>query len=219
MVRLLYGGSVKPGKRAELLGVDHVNGALVGGASLKADDFWAYRRGGRLRRQPPRPPGRASGICSAVYGRVAAARPWNPAADRLERSAAPRARPETNPPRTGPRGPVVNGCCLCNEILLVIHLLIALALVGVVLLQRSEGGGLGIGGGTGMMSSRGQSNLLDARDGGAGGGVHGHEPAAGDPGERGVPAVGAGRGGAPCPRPPAAESPADVDAIPDVPTD
>lgn len=40
-VRLLYGGSVKPGNAAELLGVDHVNGALVGGASLKADDFWA----------------------------------------------------------------------------------------------------------------------------------------------------------------------------------
>jgi len=41
VVRLLYGGSVKPGNAAELLGVDHVNGALVGGASLKADDFWA----------------------------------------------------------------------------------------------------------------------------------------------------------------------------------
>jgi triosephosphate isomerase len=40
-VRLLYGGSVKPGNAAELLGVDHVNGALVGGASLKAEDFWA----------------------------------------------------------------------------------------------------------------------------------------------------------------------------------
>ncbi|NBC94865.1 MAG: triose-phosphate isomerase [Deinococcus-Thermus bacterium] len=40
-VRLLYGGSVKPGNAAELLGVDHVDGALVGGASLKADDFWA----------------------------------------------------------------------------------------------------------------------------------------------------------------------------------
>lgn len=38
-VRLLYGGSVKPGNAKELLGVPHVNGALVGGASLKADDF------------------------------------------------------------------------------------------------------------------------------------------------------------------------------------
>lgn len=38
-VRLLYGGSVKPSNAAELMHVDHVDGALVGGASLKADDF------------------------------------------------------------------------------------------------------------------------------------------------------------------------------------
>ena len=40
-VRILYGGSVKPGNAAELLAVADVNGALVGGASLKAEDFWA----------------------------------------------------------------------------------------------------------------------------------------------------------------------------------
>ena len=47
-------------------------------------------------------------------------------------------------------------------VLLVIHLFIAVSLVGVVLLQRSEGGGLGIGGGTmgGLMTSRGSANLL-----------------------------------------------------------
>ena len=38
-MRLLYGGSVKPGNAAELMAVENVNGALVGGASLKADDF------------------------------------------------------------------------------------------------------------------------------------------------------------------------------------
>ena len=38
-VRLLYGGSVKPSNAAEILGVAEVNGALVGGASLKAADF------------------------------------------------------------------------------------------------------------------------------------------------------------------------------------
>ena len=38
-IRLLYGGSVKPGNAAELLAVENVDGALVGGASLKADDF------------------------------------------------------------------------------------------------------------------------------------------------------------------------------------
>lgn len=49
-----------------------------------------------------------------------------------------------------------------ETVLLVIHLLIALALVGVILIQRSEGGGLGIGGGTmgGMMTTRGSANLL-----------------------------------------------------------
>lgn len=40
-VRILYGGSVKPSNAVELMAVPEVNGALVGGASLKADDFWA----------------------------------------------------------------------------------------------------------------------------------------------------------------------------------
>ena len=40
-VRILYGGSVKPENAAEILAVENVNGALVGGASLKAEDFWA----------------------------------------------------------------------------------------------------------------------------------------------------------------------------------
>ena len=39
-VRILYGGSVKPGNAAELMAVENVDGALVGGASLKAEDFW-----------------------------------------------------------------------------------------------------------------------------------------------------------------------------------
>jgi len=38
-IKILYGGSVKPANAKELLGVENVNGALVGGASLKADDF------------------------------------------------------------------------------------------------------------------------------------------------------------------------------------
>ena len=37
--RILYGGSVKPSNAAELMAVENVNGALVGGASLKADSF------------------------------------------------------------------------------------------------------------------------------------------------------------------------------------
>ncbi|MBX3454970.1 preprotein translocase subunit SecG [Ferrovibrio sp.] len=45
---------------------------------------------------------------------------------------------------------------------LVVHLLLALGLIGVILLQRSEGGALGIGGGGGggLFTSRGQANLL-----------------------------------------------------------
>ncbi len=39
-MRILYGGSVKPGNAAELLGQPDIDGALVGGASLKAEDFW-----------------------------------------------------------------------------------------------------------------------------------------------------------------------------------
>jgi len=38
-LRILYGGSVKPTNANELMSVPHVNGALVGGASLKAEDF------------------------------------------------------------------------------------------------------------------------------------------------------------------------------------
>jgi triosephosphate isomerase len=40
-VRVLYGGSVKPSNAAELMAIPEVNGALVGGASLKVEDFWA----------------------------------------------------------------------------------------------------------------------------------------------------------------------------------
>ncbi|MDP6815381.1 MAG: triose-phosphate isomerase [Alphaproteobacteria bacterium] len=39
-MRILYGGSVKPGNAAELMAVADVDGALVGGASLTAADFW-----------------------------------------------------------------------------------------------------------------------------------------------------------------------------------
>ena len=48
-----------------------------------------------------------------------------------------------------------------QTILLVIHVVVALAMVGVILLQRSEGGALGIGGGGGgLISGSGAANLL-----------------------------------------------------------
>jgi triosephosphate isomerase (TIM) len=43
-VRLLYGGSVKDSNAAELLAAGDVDGALVGGASLKAADFLAIAK-------------------------------------------------------------------------------------------------------------------------------------------------------------------------------
>ena len=39
--RILYGGSVNPGNAREILSLADVDGGLIGGASLKADDFWA----------------------------------------------------------------------------------------------------------------------------------------------------------------------------------
>ena len=47
-----------------------------------------------------------------------------------------------------------------ETVIIVIHLMVIVALVAVVLLQRSEGGALGIGGGNAFMSSRGQGNVL-----------------------------------------------------------
>jgi triosephosphate isomerase len=44
-IRILYGGSVKPSNAADLMAVPNVNGALVGGASLKAADFLAIAAG------------------------------------------------------------------------------------------------------------------------------------------------------------------------------
>jgi triosephosphate isomerase len=48
-IRVLYGGSVKPGNTAELMAQSEIDGALVGGASLDPDDFARiiqYRRSG-----------------------------------------------------------------------------------------------------------------------------------------------------------------------------
>jgi preprotein translocase subunit SecG len=47
-----------------------------------------------------------------------------------------------------------------QTVVIVIHLMIVATLIGAVLLQKSEGGGLGVGGGGGFMSSRGTANLL-----------------------------------------------------------
>jgi preprotein translocase subunit SecG len=47
-----------------------------------------------------------------------------------------------------------------QHVIIVIHLMLVLAMIGVVLLQRSEGGGLGIGSTGGFMTSRGTANVL-----------------------------------------------------------
>ncbi|MBN9559619.1 MAG: triose-phosphate isomerase [Alphaproteobacteria bacterium] len=49
-IRILYGGSVKPSNAGALLAVPNVGGALVGGASLKAEDFLGIARGAIARR-------------------------------------------------------------------------------------------------------------------------------------------------------------------------
>lgn len=47
-----------------------------------------------------------------------------------------------------------------ETVIIVIHLMVIVALIAVVLMQRSEGGALGIGGGGNFMSTRGQTNVL-----------------------------------------------------------
>ncbi|WP_291842252.1 preprotein translocase subunit SecG [Bradyrhizobium sp.] len=47
-----------------------------------------------------------------------------------------------------------------QTVIIIVHLMIVAVLIGAVLLQKSEGGGLGMGGGAGFMSSRGTANLL-----------------------------------------------------------
>ena len=47
-----------------------------------------------------------------------------------------------------------------RTVIIVVHLMVVLAMIGVVLLQRSEGGGLGIGSTGGFLSSRGTANVL-----------------------------------------------------------
>src|SRR3546814_15106332 len=94
-------------------------------------------------------------------GRKTADRPFRtPDRDRCRGVESPRAFPHWLQGVKAPRlyvaetGPMMT-------FLLVVHILLALALIGVILMQRSEGGSLGIGGGGGgFMSARGQANLL-----------------------------------------------------------
>jgi len=55
---------------------------------------------------------------------------------------------------------VCDGRQKMQTVAIVIHLMIVATLIATVLLQKSEGGGLGVGGGAGFMSSRGTANLL-----------------------------------------------------------
>jgi len=68
-----------------------------------------------------------------------------------------------------------------QHVIIVIHLMLVLALIGVVLLQRSEGGGLGIGSSGGFMTSRGTANVL-TRACNPGGAVLCDQPRPVDPG-------------------------------------
>ena len=73
-VPLLYGGSVKPTNAAEIFALENVDGALVGGASLKAQDFGPHHHGlGRIRRGlnalnwPPQSVGSPDAPCLRCY--------------------------------------------------------------------------------------------------------------------------------------------------------
>ncbi len=103
----------------------------------RADPLWRLGQARQCRR-PPR----------AAEGRRRAGRRRE-----LDRGRLPRYRP-----RCRPQGPDS-----MTTVLLVVHLFVTLALIGVVLIQRSEGGGLGIGNSQGMgafMGGRGTANLL-----------------------------------------------------------
>ena len=152
-VRILYGGSVKPSNAAELMAVENVNGALVGGASLVAADFLGIA-GAYLARHRARhrleSGAHAKGSCGSLILRPpmlqAAATNGLRAADALWRSR-------------------LRFLETMQTVLIIVHLIIVLALIGVVLLQRSEGGGMGLGGGggggvSGFMTGRGQANAL-----------------------------------------------------------
>src|SRR3974390_567828 len=72
-----------------------------------------------------------------------------------------------------------------QTVIIVVHLMIVVVLIGAVLLQKSEGGGLGMGGGAGFMSSRGTANLLTRTTAVRGVGFFSHGPVsvlAGEPG-------------------------------------
>jgi preprotein translocase subunit SecG len=69
-----------------------------------------------------------------------------------------------------------------QHVIIVIHLMLVLALIGVVLLQRSEGGGLGIGSTGGFMTSRGTANVLTRATAILAGLFFRHQPVAFDPG-------------------------------------
>jgi preprotein translocase subunit SecG len=64
------------------------------------------------------------------------------------------------PGQSARSGSVWTDIGLMQQVIIVIHLMLVLALIGVVLLQRSEGGGLGIGSTGGFMTSRGTANVL-----------------------------------------------------------
>ena len=69
-----------------------------------------------------------------------------------------------------------------QTVLIVIHLMIVSAMIGLVLLQKSEGGGLGMGGGGGgFLTSRGTLQRADAHHRDPGGGLLRHQPGAVDP--------------------------------------
>ena len=112
-IRILYGGSVKPSNAKELLAVANVDGALVGGASLKAEDFL-----GIAARLPVEPARKSVAACAGVEMR---------GGDRVETAA----NSYMSGSRTGPVGlwPRLSGSFM-QTVVILIHLMIVLAMIG-----------------------------------------------------------------------------------------
>ena len=157
-IRILYGGSVKPANARELLAVANVNGALVGGASLKAEDFLAIARGLPLNRLAR---------CGWKFARGSCRERREFLYERCSQAGS---------------GPSPAGFWPMQTVIIVIHLMIVLAMIGLVLLQRSEGGGLGMGGGGGFMTTRGTTNVLTRATAILAGVFFADQPRAVDPG-------------------------------------
>ena len=172
--RILYGGSAKPGNIKELMTQPDVDGALVGGASLKADSFAAmanFSPGAPPAPGAPRRAPRAGGARAGPPGwRGARTRRRGSGADRVE-SGTDRVESGTDragdcPTRapTGPRGRDTRREHSVTALRIILQVLLVLSsffLIMSILLHKGKGGGLSDMFGGGISSSAGSSGVAE----------------------------------------------------------